>query len=64
MLEKSKRERIIALVNKELPVKYRYHVKTALGNYLFIKAKSYDEAQQVIDSIYSKGLYKVSCSVL
>lgn len=49
---------------KELPVKYRYHVKTALGNYLFIKAKSYDEAQQVIDSIYSKGLYKVSCSVL
>ena len=49
---------------KDLPVKYRYHVKTALGNYLFIKAKSYDEAQQVIDSIYSKGLYKVSCSVL
>ena len=49
---------------KDLPIKYRYHVKTALGNYLFIKAKSYDEAQQVIDSIYSKGLYKVSCSVL
>ena len=49
---------------KDLPIKYRYHVKTALGNYLFIKAKSYEEAQQVIDSIYSKGLYKVSCSVL
>ena len=49
---------------KDLPTKYRYHVKTALGNYLFIKAKSYEESQQVIDSIYSKGLYKVSCSVL
>ena len=49
---------------KELPIKYRYHVKTALGNYLFVKAKSYEESQQVIDSIYSKGLYKVSCSVL
>ena len=49
---------------KDLPVKYRYHVKTALGNYLFIKAKSYEEAQQVSDSIYSKGIYKVSASTL
>ena len=49
---------------KDLPVKYRYRVKTALGNYLFIKAKSYEEAQQVIDSIYSKGIYKVSASTL
>ena len=45
---------------KELPVKYRYHVKTALGNYLFIKAKSYDEAQQVVDSILGTGLYSPS----
>ena len=49
---------------KDLPIKYRYHVKTALGNYLFIKAKSYEESQQVIDSIYSKGIYKVSASAL
>ena len=41
-------------------LKYRYHVKTALGNYLFIKAKSYDEAQQVIDSILGTGLYSPS----
>lgn len=49
---------------KDLPVKYRYHVRTALGNYLFIKAKSYEEAQQVSDCIYSKGIYKVSASTL
>ena len=42
---------------KDLPVKYRYHVKTALGNYLFIKAKSYDEAQKVVDNILGVGLY-------
>ena len=42
---------------KDLPVKYRYHVKTALGNYLFVKAKSYDEAKKVVDSILGAGLY-------
>jgi hypothetical protein len=42
---------------KELPVKYRYHVKTALGNYLFIKAKSYDEAKKVVDNILGVRLY-------
>jgi hypothetical protein len=45
---------------KELPVKYRYHVKTALGNYLFIKAKSYDEAKKVVDNILGTGLYSPS----
>ena len=45
---------------KELPIKYRYHVKTALGNYLFIKAKSYDEAKKVVDSILGTGLYSPS----
>ena len=47
---------------KELPIKYRYHVKTALGNYLFIKAKSYDEAKKVVDSILGVGLYSPSAS--
>jgi hypothetical protein len=42
---------------KDLPIKYRYHIKTALGNYLFIKAKSYDEAKKVVDSILGVGLY-------
>ena len=43
---------------------YRYHIRNSHDNYVTMKAKSYEEAQQVIDSIYSKGLYKVSCSVL
>ena len=47
---------------KDLPVKYRYHVKTALGNYLFIKAKSYEEAKKVVDSILGIGLYSPSAS--
>ena len=45
---------------KELPIKYRYYVKTALGNYLFVKAKSYDEAKKVVDSILGTGLYSPS----
>lgn len=43
---------------------YRYHIRNSHDHYVTMKAKSYEEAQQVIDSIYSKGLYKVSCSVL
>ena len=43
---------------------YRYHIRNSHDHYVTVKAKSYEEAQQVIDSIYSKGLYKVSCSVL
>jgi hypothetical protein len=51
-------------IEYDIPKPLRYHVKTAMDNYCTLSAKSYDEAQQVIDSIYSKGLYKVSCSVL
>ena len=43
---------------------YRYHCKNSHDNYVTVKASSYDEAQNVIDNIYSKGLYKVSASVL
>lgn len=43
---------------------FRYHIRNSHDNYVTIKAKTYEEAQQVIDSIYSKGLYKVSCSAL
>ena len=43
---------------------YRYHCKNSHDNYVTVKASSYDEAQSVIDNIYSKGLYKVSASAL
>ena len=43
---------------------YRYTIRNSHDNYVTIKAISYDEAQSVIDNIYSKGLYKVSSSAL
>lgn len=43
---------------------YRYHCKNSHDNYVTVKAISYDEAQNVIDDIYSKGLYKISASAL
>lgn len=43
---------------------YRYHCKNSHDNYVTLQSKTYEEAQKVVDSIYSKGLYKVSCSVL
>ena len=43
---------------------FRYSIRNSHDNFVTVKTKTYEEAQQVIDSIYSKGLYKVSCSVL
>lgn len=44
-----------------LPV-YKFHCKTALDNKLFIKAQTYQQAQAVVDSIFSVGQYKISDS--
>ena len=43
---------------------YRYSIRNSHDNYVTIKARSYDEAQSIIDDIYPKGLYKVSSSAL
>ena len=43
---------------------YRYHCKNSHDNYVTVKASSYDEAQSIIDDIYSKGLYRISSSKL
>ena len=51
-------------VEYDITKPYRYHIRNSHDHYVTVKAKSYEEAQQVIDSIYSKGLYKVSCSIL
>ena len=51
-------------VEYDITKPYRYHIRNSHDHYVTVKAESYEEAQQVIDSIYSKGLYKVSCSVL
>lgn len=43
---------------------FRYHIRNGHDNYLTIRAKSYEEAQQVVDSIYGIGLYSISASNL
>ena len=43
---------------------YRYHCRNGFDNYVTVKASSYDDAQEVIDSIYGKGIYIASASVL
>ena len=43
---------------------YRYSIRNSHDNYVTVKASSYDEAQSIIDDIYSKCLYKVSASAL
>jgi hypothetical protein len=40
--------------------KYKFHTKNGHDNTVFVSAKTYADAQGVIDSIYGKGMYKVS----
>lgn len=50
--------------NNKFP-KYKYHIKNALGNRVFIKAKDYRFAQAVVDDMFGeKGKYLVSASCL
>ena len=51
-------------VEYDIPKPLRYHVKTAMDNYCTLSAKSYDEAQKVIDFIFDKNVYKVSAIAL
>lgn len=43
--------------------KFKFHVRTALGHRFFVSAKTYKEAQDVVDSIFGTG-YRVSGSLL
>lgn len=50
--------------NNKFP-KYKYHIKNAFGNRVFIKAKDYCFAQAVVDDMFGeKGKYLVSASAL
>lgn len=50
--------------NNKFP-KYKYHIKNAFGNRVFIKAKDYRFAQAVVDYMFcEKGKYLVSASTL
>lgn len=43
---------------------YRYSIRNSHDNYVTIRAKSYEEAREVVDSIYGVGLYSISASNL
>ena len=47
-----------------LPPAYKFHIKNAYGNYVTVRAKTYTEAQSVIDSLCGVGVYRVSASIL
>lgn len=51
-------------IEYDIPKPLRYHVKTAMDNYCTLSAKTYDEAQKVIDFIFGKSVYKISASKL
>ena len=43
---------------------YKFHIKNSHDNYVTLRAKDYIEAQTVIDEIFGKNAFKVSCSKL
>lgn len=47
---------------QDLPKKHKFHIRNAFGDYVFVKASIYMDAQAVIDSLFGKGMYKVSAS--
>lgn len=48
--------------NYDRPAIYKYHVTTALGNLLYVQAKTHALAQRIIDAIFGKGYYRISSS--
>lgn len=50
------------LVCEDIPQKYKFHIRNAFGDYVFVKARDYKDAQDVIDAMFGKGRYKVSAS--
>lgn len=49
-------------VYSDIPPKYKFHVRNAFGDYVFIRARIYKDAQDVADALFGKGMYKVSAS--
>lgn len=44
--------------------KFKFHFKNGFGHTVFISAKTYSDAQAVVNDIYGDGMYKVSASVV
>ena len=48
----------------DLPVKYKWHVRTANNNFLCIEARDINIAQKVVDTVLGKSLCSVSSSYM
>ena len=44
------------------PAVYKFHLTTALGNRLYVQAKTHSIAQSIVDTIFGKGYYRISSS--
>ena len=51
---------VLTQENESDITKYKFHTVNGHGNIVFVSAKSYSDAQGVVDNIYGKGMYKVS----
>lgn len=49
-------------IYEDIPPKYKFHIRNAFGAYVFVKARIYKDAQDVVDGMFGKGRYKVSAS--
>ena len=54
----------ISVTNSENDVVLKFHTRIANGERLSVNAKSYKEAQTVVDELMGKGMYSVSGSVV
>ena len=50
----------ISVTNDDNDVVLKFKIKSALGKTLSVSARTYQEAQSVIDDIFGKGKYSVS----
>ena len=50
----------VGVYNSDNDVILKFKIKTALGKTLSVSARTYQEAQSVIDDIFGKGKYAVS----
>ena len=59
-----KKQLRVSVTNQDNDVVLRYHIRNAEGNRVSVGAKTYMEAQQVINEIYGEGMYSVSGGVV
>lgn len=59
-----KRKVKISVHNKHNDVTYKFHFRKADGVRVSLNCKTYMDAQEVVDSLFGKGQYRVSASII